>query len=64
MLKLFSVPIYSKQLNLNVDEMIKYCLFIKRKTKGKELKQLKKVVPTQIPATSNEESDSDNKTSQ
>ena len=34
MLKLFSVPIYSKQLNLNVDEMIKYCLFIKRKTKG------------------------------
>ena len=34
MLKLFSVPIYSKQLNLNIDEMIKYCLFIKRKTKG------------------------------
>jgi uncharacterized protein (TIGR02466 family) len=34
MLELFSVPIHKRKLNLNLDEMVKYCLSIKRKTKS------------------------------
>ena len=55
---------YAPILNAKPIEEIKAELKSLPKTKGKEIKPLKKVVPTQIPATSNEESDSDNKTSQ
>ena len=55
---------YAPILDAKPIEEIKAELKSLPKTKGKELKQLKKVEPTQIPATSNEESDSDNKTSQ
>ena len=55
---------YSPILDAKPIEEIKAELKSLPKTKGKELKQLKKVASTQIPATSNEESNSDNKTSQ
>ncbi len=34
MLNLFSVPIYSTQLNLNTNKITKYCLSVRKKTKG------------------------------
>ena len=34
---LFPIPFYSKKLNLNVAELVKYCLNVKRKNPGIEL---------------------------
>ena len=44
--RLFSIPVYEQKLNLDVDEMIRYCLSMKRKEKS--IKKVTREVGTHL----------------